>query len=134
MQQTMMFDTQESEVLIDITAEVKALVERSEVEHGIVSVYAQGSTAAIMVQESWEQSVQHDVITLLRQLVPQGVWQHDTQEANGAAHLKAGLVGSSETIPIMSGALDLLSWQKIYLCEFDGPRSQRRVVCTVIGD
>ena len=86
----------------------------------------------IMIQENWDQSVQNDVITLLRKLIPSGVWEHDAQDNNGDAHLKAGIVGPSETIPLINGELGLSTWQNIFLCEFDGPREQRNVVVTVI--
>lgn len=124
--------TQRREQLLDITPQVNALVQASGVRDGLVSVYAQGATGAVMIQENWDQSVQTDVVNLLRQLIPQGVWLHDRQDGNGDAHLKAGLVGPSETIPLIDGKLGLSTWQNIFFCEFDGPRSQRRVVCTVI--
>ena len=123
------------EELIDITDRVRAGVAESGVRNGIVSLYAQGATAAIMIQENWDDSVQNDVITLLRRLAPRGVWEHDRQDGNGDAHLKAGLVGPSETVPIIDGELGLSRWQNIFLCDFDGPRQKRRVVATVIpGD
>ena len=120
------------ETLVDITGQVRSLVERSGVGDGIVSVYAQGATAAIMIQENWDESVQTDVVNLLRQLIPRGVWLHDAQDGNGDAHLKAGLVGPSETIPLIDGQPGLSTWQNIFFCEFDGPRQDRRVVVTVI--
>ena len=98
----------------------------------MVNVYVQGATAGIMVQENWDNSVQNDVITLLRKLVPSGVWEHDAQDNNGDAHLKAGLVGPSETIPIIDGKMGLSTWQNIFLCEFDGPRDDRSIVVTLI--
>jgi secondary thiamine-phosphate synthase enzyme len=126
--------TRQREELVDLTREVAQVVRRSGVKDGLVSVYAQGATAAIMVQENWDRSVQTDVVTLLRQLIPRGVWRHDAQDGNGDAHLKAGLVGPSETIPIIDGQLGLSTWQNVFLCEFDGPRQERRVVVTVIAD
>ncbi len=126
--------TDRREQLVDITAPVAAVVRRSGVRHGLVSVYAQGATAATMIQENWDESVQTDVVDLLRTLIPRGVWLHDRQDGNGDAHLKAGLVGPSETIPLIDGKLGLSTWQNIFFCEFDGPRSQRHVVCTVISD
>jgi secondary thiamine-phosphate synthase enzyme len=78
--------------------------------------------------------VPKDVVNLLRQLIPKGVWLHDRQDDNGDAHLKAGLVGPSQTIPLMDGILGLSRWQNIFLCEFDGPRAERTVVVTVIAD
>ena len=126
--------TQRREELVDITARVAAIVKASGVCQGLVAVYAQGATAALMIQENWDESVQTDVIHLLRKLIPRGVWLHDQQDGNGDAHLKAGLVGPSETIPIMDGELGLSRWQNLFFCEFDGPRRDRRVICTVLAD
>jgi len=126
--------TNRREELIDITPQVSAAVHRSGVGNGLVSVYAQGATAAIMIQENWDESVQTDVVNLLRQLAPKGVWLHDQQDGNGDAHLKSGLVGPSETIPLINGKLGLSRWQNIFFCEFDGPREKRPIVCTVITD
>lgn len=134
MQQIIHLGSQRREQLIDITAQVAAVVKASGVRQGIAAVYAQGATAALMIQENWDESVQTDVVTLLRQLIPRGVWRHDEQDGNGDAHLKAGLVGPSETIPIIDGQLGLSRWQNIFFCEFDGPRRDRRVLCTVLAD
>jgi secondary thiamine-phosphate synthase enzyme len=122
------------EQLVDITARVSGIVRRSGISDGLVSVYAQGATAAIMIQENWDDSVQTDVIDLLRKLIPKGVWRHDQQDGNGDAHLKSGLVGPSETIPLMAGKLGLSTWQNIFFCEFDGPRGDRRVTVSVLAD
>lgn len=131
MQEHIQIKTNEQNGLFDITNEVEAIVHKSEVKQGIASVYVHGATAAIMIQESWDQSVQNDVITLLRKLIPQGVWKHDAQDDNGDAHLKSGLVGPGETIPIINGRLGLSTWQNIFVCEFDGPRSIRNIVVTI---
>jgi len=126
--------TSEREQLVDITPQVAELVRESGVDSGLVNVYAQGATAAIMIQENWDQSVQTDVVRLLRKLIPRGVWLHDQQDGNGDAHLKSGLVGPSETIPIIGGRMGLSQWQNVFFCEFDGPRADRRVACTLIAD
>ena len=126
--------TQRREELVDITARVAAIVKASGVRQGVAAVYAQGATAALMIQENWDESVQTDVVNLLRKLIPRGVWLHDEQDGNGDAHLKAGLVGPSEVIPIMDGELGLSRWQNLFFCEFDGPRRDRRVICTVLAD
>ncbi len=122
------------EELVDITPQVEAVVGNSGIRNGLVALYAQGATAAIMIQENWDDSVQQDVVELLRGLIPQGVWRHDAQDGNGDSHLKSGLVGPSETVPLIDGRLGLSRWQNIFFCEFDGPRGDRRVVCTIIGD
>lgn len=120
--------------LYDITNEVVALIKTSKVKTGIVSVYARGATAAIMIQENWDQSVQNDVVTLMNRLVPSGIWEHDHQDNNGDSHLKAGIIGPSETIPIVDGNPGLSTWQNVFFCEFDGPRERREIVVTIIED
>ncbi len=134
MRKTIHITTERREILVDITPQVTKVVNDSGIKNGLVSVYAQGATAAIMVQENWDDSVQTDVVNLLAMMIPQGVWLHDAQDGNGDAHLKSGLVGPSESIPLIDGQLGLSTWQNIFFCEFDGPRDDRRVVCTVIGD
>jgi secondary thiamine-phosphate synthase enzyme len=126
--------TRQREELIDITERVRAAVAASGIRNGLVALYAQGATAALMIQENWDASVPTDVVNLLRKLIPKGVWLHDRQDDNGDAHLKAGLVGPSLTVPLMDGALGLSRWQNIFLCEFDGPREERTVVVTVLED
>jgi len=133
-QETITLQTHQREILIDITAMVEGVVQESGVAYGLVNVYAQGATAAIMIQENWDESVQQDAVNLLQQLIPKGVWLHDAHDGNGDSHLKSGLVGPSETIPIIDGRLALSTWQNVFFCEFDGPRSDRRVLCTVIAD
>jgi secondary thiamine-phosphate synthase enzyme len=120
--------------LVDITTEVRAVVAHSGIHDGIVQVYAQGATAAIMIQENWDESVQEDVIDFLSKQIPKGVWRHDAQDGNGDTHLKAGLVGPSESVPLIDGELGLSRWQNLFFCEFDGPRPERTVVVTVIAD
>jgi len=134
MKETIRLVTRSREVLVDITPQVREVISRSGIRDGLVNVYAQGATAAVMIQENWDDSVQTDVVELLRKLIPKGVWRHDAQDGNGDSHLKAGLVGPSETVPLIGGQLGLSTWQNIFFCEFDGPRSDRRVLCTVLAD
>ncbi len=133
MQDIIQISTDRREGLYDITSQVRALVKKSDIKNGMASVYVQGSTAAIMIQENWDQSVQNDVINLLKKLIPSGVWQHDAQDNNGDAHLKSGIVGPGETIPVINGDLGLSTWQNIFLCEFDGPREARKIVVTIFN-
>ena len=127
-------ETARREELVDITGRVAAAVEAAGIAEGLVSVYSHGATAAVMIQENWDASVPEDMVGFLRKLIPPGVWLHDRQDGNGDAHLKAGLIGPSETIPVIGGKLGLSTWQGIFFCEFDGPRAGRRVICTVTGD
>ena len=133
MQRVVNIETHQAEELVDITELVREIVVASNVLTGIASIYVQGATAAIMIQENWDEAVQHDVIALLKRLIPKGVWTHDIKDTNGDSHIKSGLVGPSETIPIIDGNLGLSPWQNIFLCEFDGPKATRPVVVTIIN-
>jgi secondary thiamine-phosphate synthase enzyme len=133
MQKTIILETCNREGLYDITNNVRQIVISSGIREGLVNVYAQGATAAIMIQENWDDSVQTDVIRLLQKLIPKGVWLHDKQDGNGDSHLKAGIVGPSETIPIIQGKLGLSTWQNIFFCEFDGPRKERNILITIFA-
>lgn len=132
MQKVIKTATAKHNELVDITTQVADVVRSSAVETGIVNVYVQGATAGIMIQENWDESVQNDVISLLRKLIPAGIWEHDAQDNNGDSHLKAGIVGPGETIPIVNGKMGLSTWQNIFLCEFDGPRKERNIVVTIV--
>ena len=134
MREVIHISTSSREELVDITPQVESVVGRSGIENGLVAIYAQGATGAIMIQENWDDSVQTDVVHLLQKMIPKGVWLHDAQDGNGDSHLKSGLVGPSETVPLIDGRLGLSRWQNIFFCEFDGPRRNRKVVCTVLVD
>lgn len=131
MQTVIQISTDKHNGLYDITQSAKKILKDSGIQTGFMNVYAQGATAAIMIQENWDDSVQNDVITLLNKLIPHGVWQHDHQDDNGDSHLKAGLIGPGETIPVIKGELGLSTWQNIFFCEFDGPRQARKIVITI---
>ncbi len=131
MQEIIQISTDKQNGLYDITNQVELVVTQSKIQTGIVNVYAQGATAAIMIQENWDQSVQNNVVNLLKKLIPSGVWEPDAQDNNGDAHLKAGIVGPSETIPIINSKMGLSTWQNIFFCEFDGPRNKRNIVITI---
>jgi secondary thiamine-phosphate synthase enzyme len=133
MRKTIQISTDKKNGLYDITKDVREIVAGSGISSGIVNVYVQGATAGIMIQENWDNSVQNDVVALLKKVIPEGIWEHDMQDNNGAAHLKAGLVGPSETIPVSDGNMGLSTWQNIFLCEFDGPRKIRSIVVTIIS-
>lgn len=132
MQTIIYISTNKQNGLYDITSPVQDFVRKCGTQSGLINVYVQGATAGIMIQENWDDSVQNDVITLFRKLIPSGIWEHDSQDNNGDAHLKAGIVGPQETIPIIDGKLGLSTWQNIFVCEFDGPRQKRNIALTII--
>ncbi len=126
--------TQHPRELVDITEAARAAVRESGVRDGICALYAHGATAALMVQENADPNIAHDVLDCLAGLVPAGRWLHDRIDDNGAAHIQAGIVGPSETLPIRGGELALSTWQNVFLCDFDGPRRTRHVLVTITGE
>lgn len=126
--------TRRARELVDITAQAREEVRRSGIRNGICALYAHGATAALMVQENDDPNIALDVLDCLDRLVPAGRWRHDRVDDNGAAHIQAGIVGPSETIPVRDGELALSTWQNVFLCDFDGPRSVRRVLVTITGE
>ena len=125
--------TDRKRMLVDITEQARAEVKRSGVREGLCALYAQGATAALMIQENDDPNITLDVLDCLEQMAPPGKWRHDRIDHNGDAHIQAGIVGPSEAIPVRGGDLALSTWQNVFLCDFDGPRSRRTVLITVIG-
>ena len=110
--------------IIDITYKVEEIVEESGIKDGICVVYVPHTTAAVTINENADPSVKTDILNYLNRIVPwNGSYTH--MEGNAAAHIKASVIGSDRTIIIRNGHLALGTWQGIYFCEFDGPRSRR---------
>lgn len=130
---TVSFSTSRARELVDITEQIRREVRLSGVEEGICSLYAQGATGALMIQENDDPAIAVDVLDCLDGLVPPGQWRHDRIDDNGAAHIQAGIVGPSETVPVRGGRLALSTWQNVFFCDFDGPRPARRVAVTILG-
>ena len=124
--------THRRDELLDITDRVARAVADAKVTEGIAVVYIPHTTAGVTINENADPDVVHDVLGALDAAVPwrQGFYQHG--EGNSAAHAKSSLVGCSATIPILAGRMTLGTWQAIYFCEFDGPRT-RQVIVSVIG-
>jgi len=114
--------------LLDITRQVALVVAASKVRDGLCTVFARHATAAIAINENADPGFRQDLLNLLDKLVPEGVWEHDRVDDNGAAHLKATLLGPSQVIPVGDGRLLLGTWQGITLVELDGPRRREIVV------
>ena len=131
MSHTINISTKKKEEIVDITSKVEELVKKSGVKEGLCTVFARHATAAISINENWDPALRDDLLSLLRKLIPEGVWKHDKIDDNGAAHLKSILLGPSETIPIKDGKLLLGRWQGIALTEFDGPK-QREIVVQIV--
>ena len=110
--------------LIDITSEVQNTVRSSSIADGICMLYVPHTTAAITINESADPSVKTDILMILNEIVPwKAKYRH--LEGNSPAHVKSTLVGASELVAIENGRLVLGTWQGIFFCEFDGPRTRK---------
>lgn len=109
--------------LVDITPEVGRLVAESGVRHGLCLIYVPHTTAGVTINENADPGVRQDLLMVLNQMVP---WNADYRhlEGNSPAHVKSTLVGASQTIAVENGHLVLGTWQGVFFCEFDGPRSR----------
>ena len=119
--------------MVDVTGEVGKAIRDAGVRDGHVLLYVPHTTAGVTINENADPSVVHDVLAALDEAVPwrQGFYRHG--EGNSAAHVKSSLVGCSALVPVVGGRMTLGTWQGVYFCEFDGPRS-RRMVVTVTGE
>ena len=129
---TKTINTQAHTAFYDITREIENAVRTSGVKDGLVTVYVPHTTAALTINENADPDVKTDLITQLERMVP---WENGYRhlEGNAAAHLKASMMGFSETVIIEGGRLLLGTWQSIYFTEFDGPR-HRRYFIKIIAD
>jgi secondary thiamine-phosphate synthase enzyme len=132
MQRELTYRSRETYQVIDLTADVARIVAESGAAEGLCTVYVPHATAAVVINENDDPNLCHDLLDALAKLVPDGVWRHDRVDGNGAAHIKAAILGPSETIPVREGRLLLGTWQAVMLIDLDGPR-RRRVIVTVTG-
>ncbi len=117
----------------DITRQVEAVLDNSEIKNGLLNVYSPHSTSGVGVNEN-ESGLINDFKLALEKLVPEGAgYQHDRIDNNADSHIRGFITGGSETIPVEKGRMLLGTWQSIFFVELDGPR-HRRLVVTVMGD
>ncbi|MBD3313308.1 YjbQ family protein [Candidatus Woesearchaeota archaeon] len=133
MQKRISISTSAKYELVDITGKVKEVVAHSGIKRGICSIYVPHATAAITINENADPNVKKDILNALEKLVPEGRWLHDKVDNNAAAHIKASIIGPSESIPIEGSELMLGTWQDIFLCDFDGPKN-RNIILTMLED
>ena len=110
--------------LVDITSDINKLIQKSGVDQGLCMIFVPHTTAAVTINESADPSVKSDILKILNQIIP---WEANYRhlEGNSPAHIKSTLVGSSELIAIENGRLILGTWQGVFFCEFDGPRTRK---------
>ena len=130
MQTELKISTRSKYEVVDVTKRVAALVAESGIEEGLCTVFVPHATAAVVINENDDLKICDDLLDALDKLIPEGVWRHDRVDNNGAAHIKAAILGPSETIPVHSGRLLLGTWQAIMVVDLDGPRT-RSVIVTV---
>lgn len=112
---------------VDVTGEVSKVVKESGVKEGYVHLYVPHTTAAVTINENYDPSVKSDILNKLSDVIPAGAgYAH--AEGNADSHIKASIIGSSEFVPITDGDISLGTWQGIFFCEFDGPRSRRMLI------
>jgi secondary thiamine-phosphate synthase enzyme len=126
--------TYEHNAVVDITEHVRRVVSESGVREGVCTVFTRHATAAITINENADPNIGTDFLRALKKLIIEhDGWLHDRIDNNAAAHVKSALVGPSESIPVEQGELALGTWQNVFFCEFDGPRSNRSVVVVVVS-
>ena len=116
--------TRERTELVDVTSDINQLIQKSGFDQGLCLLYVPHTTAAVTINESADPSVKSDIMMILNKIIP---WEANYRhlEGNSAAHIKSTLVGPSELIAIENRKLVLGTWQGIFFCEFDGPRSRK---------
>jgi len=130
--QELSIQTQQRCQFKEITAEVRKIIKQTGISSGIAVLFVPHTTAAVTINENADPDVQTDMVSGFDKLVP----LHDNYrhaEGNSAAHIKSSLVGVSETLLIAAGELVLGTWQGIYFCEFDGPRTRKLYLTIIAG-
>jgi secondary thiamine-phosphate synthase enzyme len=132
MMKTIRIDTRDRVQMIDVGAQVAATVAESGVQSGLCVVFVPHTTAAVTINENTDPAVPRDLLAFLQELVPAGgLYTH--LEGNSDSHIKAGIIGSAVNVIIEHGRLQLGTWQTIFFCEFDGPRS-RHLYVKIVAD
>jgi secondary thiamine-phosphate synthase enzyme len=132
MLETIQVNTPDRNAMVDVTEAIGRKVQENGLRSGLCVVCVPHTTAGITINEGADPAVLEDMLAVLERLVPWGgPYRH--MEGNSAAHVKASLMGSSVQVIIDSGRLLLGTWQRVFLCEFDGPRT-RKVRIKLVGD
>ena len=118
-------NTSERNQVVDITPQVRRLVQKLSVRDGMAIVYVPHTTAAVTINENADPDVKSDMLAKLAALIPKSESYYEHGEGNSDSHVKTALVGNSATVLIEQGQLVLGTWQGIYFCEFDGPRTRQ---------
>ena len=130
-QKTIILNTIKNFEIIDITSQINDLID---IDNGIISIFSRHSTTAIVVNEN-EQGLLNDLEFTLDNLIDDKfTYQHDRIDDNARSHLKSFILSSSECLPIRNSRLDLGTWQSVFFIELDGPRHNRQISLTMMGE
>ncbi|MDY6989086.1 MAG: secondary thiamine-phosphate synthase enzyme YjbQ [Thermodesulfobacteriota bacterium] len=124
MNSTLQVKTSSQTELIDITADIEKRVQSEGIEEGLCFLFVPHTTAAVTINEHADPSVKSDILMVLNKIVP---WKEAYRhlEGNSPAHIKASIIGASEIVAVEKGRLKLGTWQGVFFCEFDGPRTRK---------
>lgn len=118
--------------MIDVTGLIRAQIREKKLKNGLCHIFVPHTTAAVTINENADPDVPRDIITILDRIVPlTGNYRH--AEGNSAAHVKASLIGASELVMVENGDLVLGTWQSVFFCEFDGPRTRKLIIKFIAG-
>jgi secondary thiamine-phosphate synthase enzyme len=113
--------------LRDITEEIRSIITESKIDNGVCHIFVPHTTAAVTINEKADPDVAVDISRTLEKIVPAG-WEYRHAEGNSDSHVKSSSVGVSEFVLIKDGGLVLGTWQSVFFCEFDGPRTRKCIV------
>ncbi len=131
--ETFRISTGQSKQCLDVTDRVREIVRKSGVKSGLCHVMVLHATAAIAINENDDPNIGVDLIAALDRAIPDHAgWLHDRIDNNAQAHIKAAIIGPSETIPVENAELQLGTWQGLMLLEFDGPRRDRKIAVRIL--
>ena len=125
--------TTKKQEMIDLTIKIEEILKKSKIKNGLLNIYTPHSTVAVIINENHDPNICKDILNSLNKLILEGIWLHDKIDNNAAAHIKASILGPSETIPIREGKLQLGIWQSPMLVELDGPK-ERTIIITMISN
>lgn len=125
--------TREKFEIINITDDIKRIVEESDIEDGLVNISTKHTTSAIIINED-ESGLLYDYEELLKDIIPDKCYKHDLIDNNAKSHLMGLLQNSNQTLPIIGTNLSLGIWQSVFFVDFDGPRENREVIVSVLGE
>lgn len=123
--------TNSKEEIVDITSKIQDLIIASKIKIGMCVIYSPHTTAGITINENYDPDVKHDILLSLNNIVKELNFKH--AEGNSSSHMKTSLIGKSQMLIIENGELLLGTWDGIYFCEFDGPRSRQVYVKIIEG-